>query len=149
MSATVTLWDSPTALWDDPLEPWGTDAAPILWPEVLLPWPRRGGNQRNPADRSIRAGMANGPQVARQRHYAPRESAPVTLALTADQFAVWDGFWENTLRQGSAWVYLPLRGESGLAWFSVRFSEGYQASLDGDRWTVTATVEIDIPARLE
>jgi hypothetical protein len=119
-------------------------AFPTFFPAV-----QRAGNRRSPVDRAARAGLAVGPQVARQRHTMPRDTCPVSIVLSDVQLAAFESWWFFTLAMGCAWFTLTLNGELEQTIHAARFSGGYQVDgAAGTRWKVAAHIEIDNPPHL-
>jgi hypothetical protein len=126
----------------------GGSATPYLpaWPVAYLGQVLRAGNSRSPVDRSARASLAAGPQVARQRHHHLLDACPIAINFTDAQLTAFDAWWFYFLNQGTAWFTLTLLGENDAETHKARVNGGYQAAAEaGNKWHVTMKLDLDDP----
>jgi len=110
------------------------------WPG-LLPNPSTG-YALNPVDPVVRSDVEQGPARSRRRFTSAPTKAPVTWKLNKEQFAIFEAFHHYRLNDGAAWFNVNIINGQGLTLCEARFSKMWQAKAAGNRWRVTAELEI-------
>ena len=112
------------------------------WPD-RLPLPTIAGYGMTPADTILRTEMESGNTRTRRRF--TRTIARVTAAwvMRDDQYMIFEAWFEHRALGGAAWFSARLYGGMGTHAQEARFVQPYQATpLIGDRWQITATLEV-------
>lgn len=119
----------------------GPAGTPLVWPSQL-PKPRRAGYGIKPKPNLLRSDGEAGLASARLR--PGREAdASLVFAMDAAQAAIFEAFLEHRARHGAAWFAIPMRSPLGLLAHDARFKGDIELEfLGGDRWSVTAPVEV-------
>lgn len=119
----------------------GAATSPLAWPSEL-PKPRRADYGIKPKPNLLRSDGEIGLAASRLRPGRDAESSLV-FALDAQEAKIFEAFLEHRARHGAAWFALPLRSPLGLLAHDARFRGDIELEfLGGDRWSVTAPVDL-------
>lgn len=116
------------------------------WP-TTLPAPMAQGYSIDPIDPVIRTDMEVGAVRARRRSAARQDKVGVAWAFSDTQLQTFREWFDDDATGaagGSAWFYIALKvGKGGSTTEEARFTGPFKAAfLGGDRWQVTATLEV-------
>lgn len=113
------------------------------WPIILLPLPTLDAFDESASPSGVRSQM-EGKKNQRLRHHGQTLAQKVQWSLSDAQWNVFQGFLFYSLHGGNDWFNVELPGDDGLLTMSVaRFVGGqYETKQQGERWIVTATLEV-------
>ena len=111
------------------------------WPATVPFFNNNRTSRKVTAAGQLRTPMSYGPAKVRCRTSADPRSAPVVSnALTSAQYATFEAFWNSDLNAGVLpFTATDLFDNVSKTW---RFVGGYTTSKSGDRYIVTAELEI-------
>lgn len=116
---------------------------PPAWPATLLPKPLASSWELQPKPAVVRSDDGTG--LPQQRRRSRNSTAEVEAAweLTADQAALFDGFFRWRGRDGAQWFDFPLWQGLGTVMTKVRFlGDADWTPRAGGHWMVSAPIEI-------
>lgn len=116
------------------------------WPTALPP-PLVSGYKVSPVDPVVRTDFEVGAARARRRTAARQDRVDVSWAFSDAEFEIFRDWFDDGVSGvagGSAWFDVSLRiGNGGSTAQEARFTGAFSATaVGGQRWTVTATLEI-------
>ncbi len=115
----------------------------ITWP-TTLPLPTVQGYSVQPGDTILRTDMESG--LARQRRKFTNVPTKVSVRwiMRRDQYAVFEGWYRWSAKEGASWFSITLLGGLGLQEQDARFTRQFSARLlaGGTLWEVTSELEI-------
>lgn len=112
-----------------------------------LPAPLAGAYSLNPVDQTVRTDMEMGAPRVRRRTAARNDRVAVGWLFTVaelDTFRDWFESASTGIAGGASWFSVALDVGTGttLASVEARFVGPFQAARDGNKWRVTATLEV-------
>lgn len=116
----------------------------LTWPSTL-PVPAIAGYGIKPRPNVDRTELEWGQARQRRRSTGTTDEISLQFVATRWQVMLFESWFKNRALEGAAWFNITLLGGTGLVSYEARFKGGSEISyvpINGENWTITATVEV-------